>query len=98
MNRVKRQPTEWEKISDKVLTSGIHRELLKPNNNIKPIKLMKKWAKDLHRHFSKEHIQMVNKHMKRCSTSPITRERQVKTTMRGHLTPIGMVTIINNRK
>ena len=82
--------------TDKELISKIYKQLLQLNSR-KIKDPIKKWAKELNRHFFKD-MQMARKHMQRWSTLLIIREVQIKTTMRYYLTPVRIIKKSTNSK
>ena len=102
INKTKRKPSEWEKIfankaTDKGLISKIynaHAAQYQKNKQPNP-----KMGRNVYfRYFSKEDIQIANKHMKGCSASLIIREMQIKTTMWYHLILVRMAIINKSTK
>jgi hypothetical protein len=84
ISKLKRLPREWEKIfvsytSDK----GLITKYIESSKDYTPPKIndpMKKWTKELNRGVTNEEIQMAKTHMKKCSTSLVIKEMQIKTT------------------
>ena len=100
VNRTKQQPTDWEKIltnpaSDRGLIANVYKELKKldfrKSNN--PIK---KWESDLNKEFSTAEYRIAKKDLKKCSTSLVSREMQIKTILRFYLTSVTMAKIKNS--
>ena len=94
INKMRRQSSEWEEIianeaTDKELISRMYKQVIQLNIR----KTTKKWTEDLNRHFSKENIQMANKHNKRFSTFLIIKEKQIKIAVKYDLTKIRMAIV-----
>jgi hypothetical protein len=99
VNKTKMPPTDLERIftnpkSDRGLISNIYKELKKLDSR-KSNNSIKKWGSELNKEFSTGEYQMAEKHLKRCSTSLIIKEMQIKTSLRFHLTTIRIAKIKN---
>jgi hypothetical protein len=100
VNKTKRPPTEWERIFTNTklnmgLISNIYNKLKKMASR-KSNNRIKKWGTELNKEFSTEEYRMAEKPLKKCSTSLIIRELQIKTTLRFQLTPVRMTKIKNS--
>jgi hypothetical protein len=100
VNKTKRPPTDWERIftypkSDMGLISNIYKELKKVDSR-KSNNPIRNWGSELNKEFSPEENLMAEKHVKKCSGSLIIRERQIKTTLRFHLTSVRMAKMKNS--
>ena len=101
INKTKRPPTDWRRIftnpkSDRGLISNIYKELKKVVDSRKLNNPIKKWGSELKKEFSPEVYQIAEIHLKKCSTSLIITEIQIKTTLRFHLIPVRMAKIKNS--
>jgi hypothetical protein len=94
VNKTKRPSTDWERIFTNP-KSDIYKELKKldSKNSNNPIK---QWGTELNKEFSTEEYRRAEKYLKKCSTSLIIREMQIKTTLRFYLTPVRMAKIKNS--
>jgi hypothetical protein len=96
-NKTKQQPTDWEKIftnpkSDRGLIYNMYKEF-KNLDSRETNNAIKKWGTELNKEFFTEEYQIVKKHLKKCSTSLVIREMQIKTPLRFYLTPVRMAKI-----